>query len=55
MLIKILVLLTMLISYFTNNIEEMTEPYVDKQQVTEPEVEELGVIEDVEVNQNTNR
>ena len=54
MLHVILVLLTMLISNIANNIEEITEPYVNKQQDTELEVEELDV-EDSKVIQNTIR
>ena len=52
MLHVILVLLTKLIYNIANNIEEITEPYVNKQQDTELEVEELDA-EDSKVIQNT--
>ena len=47
----ILVLLTMLISYFVNNMEEITKLDATELVDTEPEVEEHGV----EVIQNTIR
>ena len=51
----IFVLLTMLICNFVNNQQEITEPYVNKQQDTESEVEELDAEDYTEVIQNTIR
>ena len=55
MLHVILVLLTKLIYNIANNIEEITEPYVNKQQDTEPDVNKKHYTDDIQVIQNTIR
>ena len=55
MLYVILVLLTMLIDNLANNQQEITEPYVNKQQDTEQDVNKKHYTDDIQVIQNTIR